>query len=341
MVFALALMVSACAPATETPVSDQLADIETDTTTSTAVVDESTETSVPAAATDSAASTLCTSVEEMPAELYVSFEWEAGEARNLVREFTRARPDSGTQTATTPVTLTAIDVTSERTSLAWEYGTTELLGASPAEAALLDSLTPPRIEYSIDSSGIFESISNIAEMRSYLSNATTELVDTGGLDAATAAQIQQSYDGLSDEQFTISVGEEIAVFHEFDGFTIAPGSSEETSGVIPNPWGARPFDAAITVSAEPDFDSENCAAISIVTVPDPDSTPTVLAETVSEAFGVDGAAADQVFEDFVVRNEVTVQLDVATSLLRRVTSTQSITTFGQQAIDTKSVTYVE
>lgn len=339
----LVFAASACGAVEETPISDQLASVEVSTTTiATDADDEETITSIEDSndepQPDDTTNTLCTQVDQIPETLFVSFEWQPGEERQLTRTLTRDRADSPVQTSHTPVTLTATEVTGEATQLEWVYGPTELEGASAADLAVLNSIVPPRIQYSLDSAGAFVSISNIAEIRTQLDESVGQLVEIAGLDEQTVSQLRQTYNGLSDEGFTSTFVEEIRVLHEFDGTTTTPGLAEEFDGTIPNPLGVEPFDAKITLSAAPKFDSENCATISLVTIPDPETTPAILADTVGAAFGLE---IDEFLEQFEVRNEVTLQLDVATSLPRRVTSIQTINILDQQSVETESLTYAE
>ena len=285
--------------------------------------------------------TLCTTVEEMPEELYVSFDWEAGESRQLIREFTRSRPDTPELTSTTPVTLTATEVTTARTGLLWEYGDTTVEGIDdPIATALLTRLTPPNIRYSLNDIGKFEGISNTDELRAYLSEATTTLQTDLGMDPAMVDQMRSSFDNMTDAQFEIALAEEIIVFHRFDGMTATVGESETFPSELPSPFGGPPFDAITELTAAPDFDAEGCATLSLTTTLDPETTPAVMREIAS---GLAGEELDdkELFEQMNVRNEIVLQLDVSTSQVRRVTTNQVVTSFGQQAQDTKTITYVD
>lgn len=285
--------------------------------------------------------TLCTAVDTMPEELHVSFDWEAGESRQLIREFTRSRPDTQPRTGTTPVTLTATAVTLARTDLLWEYGDTTVEGIDdPAATALLTRLTPPIIRYSLNDIGKFEGISNTDELRAYLSEAATTLQTDLGMDPAMVDQLRSTYDNMTDAQFEIAVAEEIIVFHRFDGVTATVGESETFASELPSPFGGPPFDAITELTVAPGVDSEECAILSLTTTLDPETTPAILREIVS---GFTGQELDdkELFEQMNVRNEIVLQLDVSTSQVRRITTNQVITSFGQQAQDTKTITYVD
>ncbi len=285
--------------------------------------------------------TLCTSVDTMPKELYVSFDWEAGESRQLIREFTRSRPDTPALTGKTPVTLTATEVTPARTDLLWEYGDTTVEGIDDATVtAFMTRLTPPIIRYSIDDIGEFEGVSNTDELRTYLHEAMTTFQTDLGMDPESVDQAQSAYDNMTDAQFETAFAEEIIVFHTFDGMTAPVGESESFADELPSPFGGPSFDAITELAAASDFDTEGCATISMTTTLDPETTGAVLQEIVS-GFTDEEFDDEEIFGQMNVRNEIVLQLDVSTSQVRRITTDQIITSFGQQAKDSKTITYVD
>ena len=326
------------APLTSTTI--ETADTAPATTAEPATTVEST-TSTTTTEPPQAEPTLCTTVDTMPDELYVSFDWEVGESRQLIREFTRSRPDNPELTSTTPVTLTATEVTAARTGFLWEYGDTTVEGIDdPIATAFLTRLTPPIIRYSLNNIGKFEGISNTDELRAYLSEATTTLQTDLEMDPAMADQLRSTYDNMTDAEFEVAFAEEIIVFHRFDGVTATAGESEAFADELPSPYGGPPFDAVTELAVAPDFDAEGCATLSLTTTLDPETTPAVLREIVSEFTGQE-LDDTEIFEQMNVRNEIVLQLDVSTSQVRRITTEQLITSFGEQALDTKTITYVD
>jgi len=145
---------------------------------------------------------------------------------------------------------------------------------------------------------------------------------------------------MTDEQFSTAFAEEILAFHTFDGMTATVGASETFGGQIPSPFGGPPFDAVIELTVAPDFDSENCATLSLVTIPDPETTPAIMREIVGSFVGEE-ITDEELFENFNIRNEITLQLDVATSQVRRIITDQVITSLGERAQDTKTITYLD
>ena len=285
--------------------------------------------------------TLCTAGQEMPDELYVSFAWEAGESRQLTREFSRSRPGRPMLNSETPVTLTAVDVTAEQTDLLWEYGDTKVDGIDdPAATAFLTQLTPPEIRYQLNDIGEFDQLTNLPELRTYIDDAMTTFEDELAFDPEIISQLRSTYSSMSDEQFSIAFAEEILAFHTFDGMTATVGANETFGGQLPSPFGGPPFDAVIELTVAPEFDAEGCATLSLVTIPDPETTPAIMRELVGNLVGEE-ITDEELFENFDFRNEITLQLDVATSQVRRIITDQVITSLGERGQDTKTITYLD
>ena len=164
--------------------------------------------------------------------------------------------------------------------------------------------------------------------------------DELAFDEAIISQLRSTYNNMTDEQFSIAFAEEILAFHTFDGMTATVGATESFGGQLPSPFGGPPFDAVIELTAKPDFDAEGCATLSLVTIPDPETTPAIMREIVGNLVGEE-VSDEELFENFNVRNEITLQLDVATSQVRRIITDQVITSLGERGQDTKTITYLD
>ncbi len=222
------------------------------------------------------------------------------------------------------------------------------MGLSPEELESLENLIAEipkqRIQYQVDTSGIYLNATNQDQIRADMSITLEALIESElipGIEQATTLLAS-----MTDEQLAQLLTEPVQVYHSMAGVQLDLNTPIGFDDELPNTLGGEPFPAATTIEATNLVDDDGCVEITYRTTLDPELALPLLFESVARAFDLEDpneqehAELEAMVESFQIENLIVGQYDTATGLFYRVTATQTITDGSDEQVDTTVITDV-
>lgn len=318
-------------PATVIPPTPKPAETQTSET-------QTSETETPSVLV--AADPVCRAPEDDTGVAIVPSDWSVGQGRQL----TIVKQKNGAELHT-PATIQVLEANSDGTfALRWETGQSELAGASAAEQQALASsgaggffggLT---IDYNVSASGEFMGMRNPDEVIAAIRTTYQDQFGGGGTEAEVA-QVNQILDALvSQPGFLDTLAEEPVLWHSLFGNNLEIGLTTEFEGEFPNFMGGDPFVAAVELTAD-GWDANECAQISLVTRPDPESLAAALHSGFEALAGSDPADGEDLafFSHFEMVETVEMVFDQESGWPREIVQTSETTIEDETRLESISI----
>ncbi|MFW2384174.1 MAG: hypothetical protein ACN4GZ_20650 [Acidimicrobiales bacterium] len=321
--FAVGMLAAACTDGSATQGSaGTVLSIQAPSTTSVANVEPEPE--------PDSASTSCTPLEPTVSIVDASPVWEDGMVRELgvVRQRMDSRVNSPVSTSSA-VDLRVI-ASDDGWAFAWPYSAAQFLGGPSNSATEGDVID---LRYGVDARGSWRGLENPEEVRAFV----LDLVDSfaaSGLDQRSTDGLRQLYSGLSDEQLGVLFSEDPQVFHYFDGVEIGIEEELTFDVELDNIFGGSSFPATSTIRIADSQDAEGCVVFEDLTVLDAQAALPILVDSLSEVYGVEVPAEEQVIgEGFWIEKKVTGRWDQGSKLFVEVKLRKVLRIQGDQVTD--------
>ena len=288
--------------------------------------------------------TLC-SGEDLGEGLDIPFQWAEGEERQISFVSTQAgqgvSPAVVGATATTPVTVSALEVDAEGATLRWSNGETTFDDA--ALNATLQEFAVPL--FTIDAQMRTDGeITGIANAQAVIDQLIEFASDAAGGDEELLAQVDNLYNSFTDEQIVSTLGGDLMIYQP-GSISVTEGEVSRSPVSIASPLALAPVEGTVVIE-HLGIDEQNCEALRITNVIGSDALVANV-QAVIDGFAEGGdaeASAAGLLEDASLVRTTIFRFDHGLGRVRQVDFTEviGITTGAgvQSQVETKVLTDV-